>query len=135
MSALDDVISGAMACYRELLLAYQELDDSGSVADGKVYERLQGRLEEKMAAAHVADQNLVNALADTDLSGRQMTLLHEYREILVKVAERNRMLLDRTRTNRALVLAELSEIRAGKTALAGYRLQSVARADALSETY
>lgn len=135
MNNLVDLLVTARSCYREVLQAYAEVDISGLAADGKSLERLLAQMEPKLAAAHVADQALRNYLDGAGSSDHHLPLMCEYRDLLAQVAERNQVLLGQARTHRALVLAEISELQAGKTALAGYRLPAEKSGQRLSEAY
>jgi len=135
MNNLDDLLASAISCYRVLLDAYTELAASGFVADGEVLERLVERMTPMMDAARRADQALQGYLAGVGSSYHHLPVMRAYRDLLAQVAERNQLLLGLARTHSALVAAEISELRAGKKALAGYRLPAEKTGQTLSEAY
>jgi len=135
MNDLDGLLASACLCYRELLKLYMELDASGLAGEGMVLERLVEQTEPKLAAAREADLALLDSLNDVGSSPHHLPMLLEYRELLARVAECNQVLLGHARTHRALVSAELSDLRAGKNAMAGYRLPAEKSGSTLSEAY
>lgn len=135
MNPLDDLLAAAVSCYRELLQAYGELEATGLFADGKDLGQGVEKLAPKLAAVQAADRALLGYLDGAGSSERHLPRMLEYRDLLGQAAERNRLLLGRARTHCALVAAELTELRAGKTALAGYRLPQGERGNSVSGVY
>ncbi|NTV14077.1 MAG: hypothetical protein HGA96_09160 [Desulfobulbaceae bacterium] len=135
MNDLDDLLTAALSCYRELLQSYTELNASGLAADSQGLERLVEGLRPRLAASHAADAALLHCLEAAGSSQHHLPMLRDYRDLLSRVAEANQVLLGRARTHCALVAAEMAELRAGKTALAGYRMQQEEKGRSLSEAY
>lgn len=135
MNDLDTLLAVALSSYSELLQVYQELEEVAGLGDAKELEVLLGRMAMGFEVAQAADQNLRDVLGTIGSSYLHLPKMQEYHDVLVQVAERNRVLLGRAQTNQALVACELSEIRAGRAALAGYRVQPNGKGSSLSETY
>ncbi len=135
MNNLEDLLASALSCYRDVLQAYNELEGAGFGADGKVLGRMVEKMAPKLAAARESDCALLGYLDGTGSSHQYLPMMREYRDLLGQVAECNQVLLGRARTHCALVSAEISELRAGKTALAGYRLPPGERGNSVSEIY
>ena len=135
MEMLDELLNEAIAAHQAVLLAYEAVDVSCLSGDDEELERQVERLPSVVAAAREADRAVMNVLDGVALQGRHLQTIREYHEVLRKVAGQNQGLLGRARVHRALAVAELTELRQGKTALAGYRRPQEGRGVGLSETY
>lgn len=135
MTDLDQHLQMAIQHYQELLVVLTTLTEPGCIDEGRDLAGVSARLVACQVKAQKADRELMQVFDQSAGAVSLMPTLREYRELLVQVAERNQLLLDRARTYRALVSAELAEIRGGKAAVAGYRLSPESRGGRLSESY
>jgi len=135
MDRLDQFLRTAINHYRELLEMLITLAEPGSLSEGGGGAGLSARLAACQAAAREADRELLQVLDAGSDSYRQLPRMREYQALLRQVAERNQLLLDRARASRALIAAELAELKGAKVAVAGYRRSAETRGGRLSESY
>jgi hypothetical protein len=134
MRRLESLLAAAIHHYRELLEVLSVLAEPGSLGTDGEARAWSARLADCQNAARQADRELLQLLDEGRDSYRELPRMREYQALLRQVAARNQVLLDRLRTHRALVAAELAELRGTKAAVAGYRLPLDARGGRLSES-
>lgn len=133
MREIEHLLTEAIARYRAVLDAFDRIEESVGKVAGKVLQKMVESLDLCQSSAQQIDQALVARVGEKGSHVQSLPLLREYRNLLSQASERNRSLLEKARVHRALFAAELVELKAGKTALAGYRLPSEARGTVLAK--
>lgn len=116
---MEDLLRTTIADYRRMLSLLErmgslDLEQPEAVLQAQTaFAGLQADLEKH-------EGQLSAALSQGEIPAEWGLLLQERRDILAEVAETNRRLAPRITATLALVQAELSEIRTGRSAMAGY---------------
>lgn len=139
MVKVEAQLRSAIRCYRAVFEAFTAMEQSGGPAADQGEEGLVEfavQLEPLLDAAREIDRDLLTLFQDGfGVSREHLPLVREYQALLQEVSGCYDDLLARARTHRALVAAELAELRDGKKALAGYRGLAEQRGHKLSESY
>jgi len=132
MREMEHLLTEAIARYQVVLELFNRIESSVGTVAGKILHNLVESLDQAQQEAQKVDQILMARVGEMGTRVQSLPRLREYRELLTQVADRNRGLLEKARVHRALFAAELKELKAGKNALAGYRLPSESRGTKLA---
>ena len=136
MTDVEKQLRSAIKLYRALLESFISAEQNGVMADDSKVVEFAVRLEPLQVAARELDGKLAAELRDGAEPLRDhRSLVQGYQVLMKEVFGRYSALLARARTHHALVAAELTELREGKKALAGYRAMNERTRSKLSETY
>lgn len=121
--------------YRALAEVLAQVDLLRIFANDANLAEIEKHLIPYQEAAQEADQRLQGLFGGDGDSANLLPLMFEYQEVLRRVADLNSALLSRARTHLALIASELTELKEGKVALAGYRVLTDQRGQVLSENF
>ncbi len=116
---MEDLVRTSIAGYRRMLSL---LESMGTLdfEQPEAVRQAQTAFAELQTELEKHDGQLNAALSQEQILSEWGPLLQQRRDILAEVAETNRRLAPRITATLALVQAELSEIRTGRSAMAGY---------------
>lgn len=116
------MIKESIHCYREMLGIYARVRDA--VASGAPAERLGAMImevQELDERARAADARVRDRMEETWLSEEELSLYEEWKELLGRVREENRLLGDYLRSAMTVLREDIRRLRQGKQAASGYR--------------
>jgi hypothetical protein len=117
---MEDCLKKSVEQYREIVEHAEQLDALLKSGDPEVLRRYTLRLKELQDDACLHDQEFFKVFSQHSARLKTHSLFLEREQLLEKIVKLNQLILPRIRGMMALTAHELSQIKEGRAAVAGY---------------
>ena len=118
---IEQLLEQSVSAYERLLSSYREVEKAVSAGcDAEELEAIMARMAQSAEEAKAADAAFQEIAADTGADLFDMAHFETWLDLLEAVGEENRRVRQYIEAAMAMIRSDLSNLRKGKTAMAGY---------------